>query len=850
MSQFNQKYSQELEQKNFLNLYNAGAELGKGSFGLVKEISWKDSKRNVLAAKRVTIDKKMSSKKNQIMIEDLNDEIKYSKLFTSDDVFSPFPYYLNCIIEDTEHFTYYYLISEKLYKNLNDQGAASKFTRVIPPIQRLKIYYILFKGLQIMEQNSLVHSDLKPENVMLNNRNLQMIKIIDFGLADKVNRSSKGGSPLFNSPEKIKGVEGNKYGHDIWAMGLTIASIEAKYDILFDHYDGYNEKKNCFTLNLNTLCHQKLVSNIKSIFRTIYNVSELEKLILEMITYDHRQRPNAQYFLGKLNTLIIELEKQNDENLMESSKIHYRERMKADQAKMENLNPFLRSYKTKNLEKIKKMNQNDKVQNIEEFSRRNFRENYNKVGIERDNRNKEGIHKQKNEEKRVHKKSPILEQKLEVKPLGSGLKYEPYKIAQNKYDHVNPKDKLAIKEVKPKYDPKINYQGNKVEQGGYVIDRPRTAYDGERAVPYDQKPGNHIFQLHQKTPNYQNNIKPVNVAQRGFSKERGYTYEPYKAKPNSFIDQNEKIIREKSKTRNKSNDHKIKTRNNNIYQKQEEHLLENPKFNYVQRKQEDFEQQNLNFVEKKLQQQKMDDKIKHLEEENRRFEGELENFRKENENYLKQNPKKDDFLTKIETEQGLKKINSGNFDKNEVLEYGKLKRELSGNTNKKFGVNKNQKGPYYHQPNSTGADSNDKDVQKIRGYDDSKIIHYFLEKDQKKHTTFDQNIGKKQRKYSGDVDRMIRENADKNLKAAYSPVKPRSPSKLSPDYMNHIGQIVNNDQRRKSSHERSGGRRKGTTPLRKAKQPILYLQPKIHNDPQPTQFNGYAARIITTKAII
>ncbi|KAK5971358.1 hypothetical protein GCK32_015057 [Trichostrongylus colubriformis] len=55
-------------------------------------------------------------------------------------------------------------------------------------------------GVQHMHKNQIVHLDLKPENILLKSKNSTDVKIIDFGLARKLD-PKKSVKLLFGTPE-------------------------------------------------------------------------------------------------------------------------------------------------------------------------------------------------------------------------------------------------------------------------------------------------------------------------------------------------------------------------------------------------------------------------------------------------------------------------------------------------------------------------------------------------------------------------------------------------------------------------------------------------------------------------
>uniref|UniRef100_UPI00398E7F6D myosin light chain kinase, smooth muscle-like n=1 Tax=Pristiophorus japonicus TaxID=55135 RepID=UPI00398E7F6D len=81
----------------------------------------------------------------------------------------------------------------------------------------------ILEGLRFMHQQSIVHLDLKPENIVCVNKNSTLIKIIDFGLARKldINGSLKVmfGTPEFVAPEVIN-YDPIGFTTDTWSIGV------------------------------------------------------------------------------------------------------------------------------------------------------------------------------------------------------------------------------------------------------------------------------------------------------------------------------------------------------------------------------------------------------------------------------------------------------------------------------------------------------------------------------------------------------------------------------------------------------------------------------------------------------
>jgi len=111
-----------------------------------------------------------------------------------------------------------------------------KTLRQMVPIQKMQdvITYAIQIGeaLQEAHSHSIVHRDVKPENIMVNKKN--QIKVMDFGLAKlkgslKLTRtSSTVGTLAYMAPEQIQGGEADARG-DIFSFGIVLYEMLTGY---------------------------------------------------------------------------------------------------------------------------------------------------------------------------------------------------------------------------------------------------------------------------------------------------------------------------------------------------------------------------------------------------------------------------------------------------------------------------------------------------------------------------------------------------------------------------------------------------------------------------------------------
>lgn len=228
------------------------SKIGKGRYGTIFETKWGDG---VAAVKVITaveggadIDNKSSQARELIVFHRLNNKDVTPKFY-------------GCL-QRPEHL---YLVQEKLYADLTEigDGVALKF-KALPPIKRLEAYKIIASKVMKLHQVGFTHQDLKPANIMVANKDFSDFRLIDFGLSKFIGRGyANGGSPFYNSEDKIKDVPIASVSHDIYALAMTIAVLETSLNAIFQDIP-----KPCFLVEFTPECKNKLRYNLNNSFES------------------------------------------------------------------------------------------------------------------------------------------------------------------------------------------------------------------------------------------------------------------------------------------------------------------------------------------------------------------------------------------------------------------------------------------------------------------------------------------------------------------------------------------------------------------------------------------------------
>lgn len=171
-------------------------------------------------------------------------------------------------------------------------------TAEVVPISPQVVEYLLWQmlvAIAYLHANSIVHGDLKPENFVFEQRlngsldelDLPVMKLIDFGLAEVVKKRRKltifSGSRYFLAPEVISSSYTEK--RDIWSLGVLL------YVMLAGSFPFYgNSDKELFSAIQSGIYPQEPLQNAPEHLRT---------LVASMLSRNPEERWTAAGYLGQ-----------------------------------------------------------------------------------------------------------------------------------------------------------------------------------------------------------------------------------------------------------------------------------------------------------------------------------------------------------------------------------------------------------------------------------------------------------------------------------------------------------------------------------------------------------------------
>ena len=196
--------------------YVISKTLGKGTFGKVK-LAYNQENKNEKYACKILL-------KSNIKDEDDNLRCKREM-----DILKKM-HHVNVVR------TYEIISTETTFYIFMDFCAKGELFNYIVVKQRLSekksafFYYQLINGIEYIHKKGVCNRDLKPENLLLTEKN--KLKIIDFGLSNYFNGNlleTPCGSPCYASPEMVRGHKYDGFKIDIWSSGIILYAMLCGY---------------------------------------------------------------------------------------------------------------------------------------------------------------------------------------------------------------------------------------------------------------------------------------------------------------------------------------------------------------------------------------------------------------------------------------------------------------------------------------------------------------------------------------------------------------------------------------------------------------------------------------------
>jgi serine/threonine protein kinase len=260
--------------------FKLGACLGKGAFASVYKAMDRNT-RKLLAVKKMAKSNPLLGKSSVMAEFKISSSLKHANVINTLEAIET-PEYLFIMLELVD--------GGNLFSQLDPSGAGLSLDKS----RRLAIE--LATGIQYLHSQSVVHCDLKPENVLVHKG---QIKICDFGLAGYAGDERSGsatGTRAYMAPELINRRSTTTYkiteAQDVWSFGVVL------YAMLFSDLPW--EKARLADDDFKLYCKKGGVSSSLYPFNTV--ASPMQALLRGVLAIKASQRPSMEAVIEHMKT--------------------------------------------------------------------------------------------------------------------------------------------------------------------------------------------------------------------------------------------------------------------------------------------------------------------------------------------------------------------------------------------------------------------------------------------------------------------------------------------------------------------------------------------------------------------
>ena len=153
------------------------------------------------------------------------------------------------------------------------------------PIKRAVVMLKILDLVARLHKKDIIHSDIKPENIVSRDPDLQELELIDLGLAGNNGRFFNGGSFGYLAPEMLSYSNLLSPHVDVYSLGITLLYFEKGFIEYTDKMD-----KSCFNSPISSICHTELLRAIPDTLKQERGLSQLIPVFTKAIAYYQRDR--------------------------------------------------------------------------------------------------------------------------------------------------------------------------------------------------------------------------------------------------------------------------------------------------------------------------------------------------------------------------------------------------------------------------------------------------------------------------------------------------------------------------------------------------------------------------------
>lgn len=247
-----------------------------------------NNKEDIIFVKQIYIKKNNTDDKKQI----------YKEIYLNN-CLKNYNYFLNNIeFIFSENLKFIFLIMKENNTTSLKNIINSRIYNLTPDLIKWIVYQITF-GLYILHSNNIIHHDIKPSNILINEEG--SISICDFGSAIFKNEKSYSYTLYYSSPEFLTNSKiDEKY--DMWALGVIILELFLKKNRIFENKDIKDKKSQLKYILINFGINENNNKDINPVLDNRYleaiNDEQAKNLIKNLLNFNPKERLSAEEVLN------------------------------------------------------------------------------------------------------------------------------------------------------------------------------------------------------------------------------------------------------------------------------------------------------------------------------------------------------------------------------------------------------------------------------------------------------------------------------------------------------------------------------------------------------------------------
>ena len=267
--------------------YKIIEKIGEGMYGKVyKAINIKENK--YYAIKQLNFKDINEKEKKQI-----NNEVSFIKNLKHPNVIS----YKDSFNDENNLFNIVTIFCEggDIYNKIQQQN-----NEYFNEEQILNWMVQILLGLNYIHKNGIIHRDIKPQNIYIQNNNI--ICIGDFGIAKIINQiqtqtmTSIIGTPLYMSPESFNEPNSKNFASDIWSAGCCLFEVcNLKHAFGADRWESIFYK---VREGIHPPVNKKYSPELINMIESMLNVNPSKRPTIPQLLKNNFLRPKTAYYIS------------------------------------------------------------------------------------------------------------------------------------------------------------------------------------------------------------------------------------------------------------------------------------------------------------------------------------------------------------------------------------------------------------------------------------------------------------------------------------------------------------------------------------------------------------------------